>query len=368
MQAKGRALVLAGRTQPPEIHALAHALNARLQAPVDIYADDLAADGAQDFASLVAAMQRGAVDDLVILDSNPFYDAPADLDFGGALKHVAFVVHAGPYRDETGAVANWHLPLSHPLESWSDLLAPDGTAAIVQPLIRPLHDSRGLHEVLAMLAGAEEPKGYDLVRATWQVQHAGPDFEAWWRKTLHDGVVAGTKAATLGPDPAKLSAVIASAAKQSRGATAGPSGTASSASPPRNSGGMTLVFVPDHSAWDGRFAQNPWLQECPRPMTTEVWGNTLGLAPDDARRLGVEAGDVVTIAAGGRSLHAPVRVQAGHAPGIASLALGYGRTVAGPIGTGVGVSAYALRSQRAPWVLPGVAIAKGAGRAPDLTR
>ncbi|HVV92308.1 MAG TPA: 4Fe-4S dicluster domain-containing protein [Hyphomicrobiales bacterium] len=353
MRAKGHALVLAGPTQPPEIHALAHRMNGQLQAPVEVYADPLAGEGAADLASLVAAMRAGTVDALVILDANPVYDAPADLGFAAALRRVPLVVHAGPYRDETGAAASWHLPLSHAFESWSDLLAPDGTASIVQPLIRPLHDSRGLHEILAMLGGAEEPKGYDLVRATWQARHPGPGFEDWWRKALHDGVVADTRF------PA-----IASDAKQSGATGAAPAGPGLlRRAAPRNDGETTLVFLPDHSAWDGRFAANPWLQECPRPMTTEVWGNALGLGPDDARRLGLDSGDVVTITVAARTLTAPVCIQEGHAPGVASLTLGYGRTQAGPIGTGLGVSAYTLRTSGAPWAPAGVTIAKAQGRA-----
>jgi molybdopterin-containing oxidoreductase family iron-sulfur binding subunit len=98
-------------------------------------------------------------------------------------------------------------------------------------------------------------------------------------------------------------------------------------------------------------------------MTTEVWGNTLALGPDDARRLGLTEGDLATATAAGRALTAPVRVENGHAPGVASLTLGYGRTRAGPIGTDVGVSAYALRTAKDPWAIDGVAIAKSGGHA-----
>ena len=348
----GSALVLAGPGQPAEVHALAHWLNARLRAPVThIEPIDPAPDGhGASLAALAADMAAGHVATLLVLERNPVYDAPADLGFAGALAKVPFSVHLGLYRDETATRCRWHLPASHPLEDWSDLRAPDGTASVVQPLIRPLYATRSAHELLAVIADRDlGATAHQLVRATWAERSGAVDFETWWRRALEDGLIAGTAAPSVTPPPPRLSEPRAGSC--------------------RADGGMTLVFRADASVWDGAFANNAWLQECPRPLTKEVWGNAATLAPEDAASLGLAQGDVarIEVAGGTRILDAPVLLQPGQAAGVVGLTLGHGREAAGAIGSGVGVDAYALRAGDALWVGRRASVARTGGRREVLT-
>ena len=334
---RGRSLVLAGRILSPEAHALVHWINAQLQAPVDlIEPPDVFFDRRpESLETLAQDLAAGRVEALVVIGANPAYDAPADLEMAARLKRAPFSVHLGLYADETAALCGWHVPESHPLESWSDLRATDGTASLVQPLIRPLYATRTAHELLAAFSGRFDAASHALVRETWAATGGG-EFETWWRQVLHDGVVVGSAAKPAVAGAPRLPAI----------------------QPLPEPNGLSIVLGPDPCVWDGRFANNAWLQECPKPITKEVWGNALGIGPTDAQKLGLKTGDEVRIAANGASLVTPVVVTPGHAPGVASLTLGYGRTRAGVIGTGVGANAALLRTTRAPWIVEGVALAK----------
>jgi Fe-S-cluster-containing dehydrogenase component len=343
---KGNALVLAGRTQRAEIHALAHWINAQLDGPIDFIEpfDRSSSHEPSTFAALAGDLDAGRVQTLIILDANIGYDAPVDTSIAAALAKVPFSVHLGPYADETAGMCLWHLPQSHAFESWSDLRAVDGTAAVVQPLIRPLYATRSAHDMLTMLLGKDEAASYDLVRETWRAS-GGVSFEDWWRQTLQDGVVPASTPAALVVGAPKRPAVASSEARDE----------------------FTLVLSPDPSAWDGRFANSPWLQECPRPISKEVWGNALSIGIEDAKKLGLRNGDVVRLSVKDRAVHTPVLVTGGCARGVVNLTLGYGRRNAGAIGNSIGANAYALRTSDALWTIESVAIAATKDRQEILT-
>src|SRR5205823_8491943 len=67
-------------------------------------------------------------------------------------------------------------------------------------------------------------------------------------------------------------------------------------------------------------------------------------------------GDVLELRLGPRTLRIPALAVPGHADGALSVALGYGRTRAGSIGTGCGADAYRLRAAGAQWFAPGVSV------------
>lgn len=317
---RGRALVLAGRAQPPELHALVAWINAKLAAPVDYIApvDTVAETHAASLSELGHALDSGNVDALLIIGANPVYDRGQE--FLHLLGRVRLSVHMGLYEDETGAACQWHLPASHILESWTDIRAPDGTASIVQPLITPLYDSRTPQALLAQIAGNTLPRDYDLVRQTW---NRGGDFETWWRGVVERGVIEGTAA--------KPVVVGTPSIPQVRQATPSP---------------LMLIASPDPSIWDGRYANNAWLQECPKPFTKEVWGNAVELAPEDARRFGLAENDFATLTCGGAAIDAPVRIRDGQAKGVVAVAFGHGRSRSGPIGDGIGFNAWPLWAHR----------------------
>jgi Fe-S-cluster-containing dehydrogenase component len=318
------ALVIAGESLSPRTHALVCALHQRLGAwDRTVQAiDPPEGTRARPLAELLDAVGRREVDTLLVLDTNPAYDAPGELQVAQALSRVPFVAHAGLYDDETAHCSHWHLPLSHVYEQWSDARAFDGSASLVQPAIAPLYDTRSAHELLASLLDDPVRSGRELVRRQWRAEGQGDDaFEAFWRKTLRAGRVEGSAFAPVSAGTASVPAA---------GATL-------------REGGLVAVFVPDPCVGDGAFANSGWLQELPRPLTQITWANALHLGPRTAQALGLRSGDVVAATAAGRSVEAPVWVQAAHAEGAATLPLGLGRRNAGQVGNSVGFDAYALR-------------------------
>ncbi len=344
-QSTGEAVVIAGRRQPPAVHALALAINQALGAlgatltlhPVE----DAAAGTVDDLQTLADDMRQGAVSTLLILGGNPVYDAPADLDFAGALAEVGHSVHLASHLDETSKLVEWHLPASHFLEAWGDARAADGSRSIVQPLIATLHESRSDVELLALLVAGEPRPGYEVVRETWTTILGDDPAEKTWHQVLHDGVLADDATAAL--EVAGLTAVAAESG---------------------NGDGLEITFQPSAATFDGRFANLGWLQELPDVMTKITWDNAALLAPKTAGELGLATGDVVRLTGRGLTVEAPVFVLPGQAEGSVALALGYGRTAAGRVGDGVGVDAYALRHSAAPDFDGGLEVARAEGSHP----
>ena len=355
---RGASVVVAGPQQPAAVHALARSINEAL-GNVDrtvVYTQPVTAspaDGTASMAELVADMRAGAVDVLVMIGTNPVFTAPADLGFADALNQVGNRVHLGLYQDETAEVSHWHLPEAHYLETWGDVRAFDGTVSLIQPLIAPVYDSHAAIEVLAALNGQIGLTAADLVREHWSRAFAGQtrtawtlrdadgaaygSFDAFWRAALHDGflhgtsMMAGAAAAAAPAEPATTAATVAA-------------------------GGMEIVFRPDPMVLDGRFANNGWLQELPKPLSKVVWDNVAYIGVETAERLGIPTarvgnGDqpVLEIAYQGRTLPMPVWVLPGTAEDTVVVHFGYGRRRAGRIGTGLGVDAFGLRTSAAPW-------------------
>ena len=346
-QHAGRSIVIPGEWAAPGVHLLAHAINRALgnAGLTVLYTDPVDAepvDHAASLRELADAMEAGQVELLVVLDSNPVYAAPAELDFAARMARVSTRIHYGLYVDETAELAHWHVPATHYLESWSDARAYDGTASIVQPLIAPLYEGKTPHELLSALLGAPDATSYDLVRDYWKTQLSAGDFEAQWRKAVHDGVVAGSARVPLRPDwvtnPAALGDDVLPVP------------------PPPGVRGMDIVFRPDPSVYDGRFANNAWLQELPKPLSRLTWDNVAQIAPGTAERLGIGNEDVVELELDGRAVRAPVWIAPGQAADVVTVHLGYGRTRAGQVGTGVGFNAYQLRTSERPWSASGLVL------------
>ena len=335
----GGGLVLAGPSLSPATRALTVWINDRLAAPVDAFALSPPAGEAGTLAELARDLQAGKIQTLLVLDSNPVAAAPGDLDFAALMARAPFRLHLGLYFDETAEASIWHLPAPHALESWSDIAAPDGTISLIQPLIRPLHPSCSAHRLLALTSGEADRSDYDRLRDFWRGRWGHEGFEDRWRKTLVDGVVEDSR-----PQP------VPKAAAQL------PEWT-----PPVRQEGYAIVYRPDPSVFDGRFANNAWLQECPQPFSKAVWGNAIEMSPEDAVHAKIAEGDEAAIVADGRVVFGPVRLSNGLAPGVLRLSLGYGRKRVGAIGDGVGFNASVLRNSASPWITRG-AIVRRVGR------
>jgi molybdopterin-containing oxidoreductase family iron-sulfur binding subunit len=348
-RAKGRALIHVGDSQEAQVHALGAALNHALGAHgqtlalIEPVAPPPRAGGS--LSDLTDAMSRGKVDTLIILADNPVYGAPADLDFTRALRTVPFSIYLGEYSDETAEAAHWHVPRTHEYEAWSDVRAFDGTVSIQQPQMLPRGERHSAHELLAVFSGQTTPDGLAIVRGYWQARARDasiPDFDAYWMDALRVGIVRDTAAPRIGLEPrADLERALEPM-----------SGTQSRADE------LTALFRPDIYLWDGRFADNGWLQEMGRPVTRLTWDNAALVSPRTAHRLGLQSGNLVEIGLEGRRVRAPVWVLPGQADDCVTLPLGYGRRRTGPVGEGVGFNAFELRTRATPWQASGIVLRK----------
>lgn len=341
---RGASIAIPGDHQPPVVHALCHAINQQLGnvGKTVFYSDPVlvnTSNSIESLKSLVDDMRGGKVDLLVILGGNPVYDAPADLGFADALKNTSIPVriHVGLHANETAELCHWQVNEAHYLEAWSDTRAYDGTVSIVQPLIAPLYNGKSLHEVVAMLSGQSQTSGYEIVQNYWKSKHAGADFDFWWRKAVHDGWIEGT---SLPPKQVSVKS------------------TSYPATATTQESGIELNFRPDPAIYDGRFANNGWLQELPKPLTKMTWDNPLMMAPKMAERMGLKRGDVVKVELNGKWLELPVWIQPGHPDNSVTGFLGYGRKRAGRVGNMQGFDVYSMRYSATPWLATGVKITK----------
>ena len=345
---KKNALVVAGEYQPAEVHALVHAINAALGGVGTTlhYTEPVEANPVnqlESFRELCADMDAGKVETLVIWGSNPVYDAPHDFDFTSKLKKVGTSVLVSSHFDETAEYSQWHIAESHYLESWGDARTFDGTISVIQPLIAPLYRTKSAYDVLAAFTDKPGLTAYDAVRDRLKTAAGTTDPEKFWRKTLNDGVVANSAYApitlALKFNPASLPPATLPAAGQ-----------------------LEFIFRPDQNVYDGRFANNGWLQELARPVTKLTWDNAALVSPRSAETLnlvqktisrGGEHGQirssVIDVAISNSKVTAATWIVPGQAEGVVVLPLGYGRKNAGYTGSNKGFNAYMVRTSRALW-------------------
>ncbi len=342
----GTGVVIPGETATPRVHVIAHAINAAIGAPVVHTApiDVQGTDQLSGLRTLIGEMNAGAVDVLVIIGGNPVYDAPVDLDFAGALSRVRDRIILADRPNETTLLCNWIVPESHGFETWGDARAFDGTTTILQPLILPLYDSYSAHDLIAALTG-NAASTYEIVRQYWSTQQKGGAFGDWWRKSVHDGLIANSALPEV-PVPATV------------------------AIPPRTAnngagGGIEISFRPDPYILDGRLANNAWLQELPRPMTKMTWDNPAYVSVRTAEKYSLSSKDVIEIDYGGKKVRVPVWITPGQPDDSITLHLGFGHSHGGTVETHAGVNVGPLRYANSPWMTAGASIRK-TGEAHEL--
>lgn len=351
---KGTSIVIAGEYQPPALHAIAHAVNGALgnNGKTVIYTNPVVAEVVNQQNSLrelIIDMHKGTVDTLVILGGNPVYNAPSDFNIEDALSKVSLRIHLSMDHNETSNLCHWHIPETHFLESWGDARAFDGTVSLIQPLIAPLYEgSKSAHEIIAALTGVSAIKSHDIVHDYWKTQTPQPDFERFWEKALHDGVIPNTTS------PVK-------------NVTAKTDFTGYNNIAAKEDSSWELIVRPDSNTYDGRFANNGWLQELPRPLSKITWDNAALISPAAAKKLQVENEDVVELKLGNSSIEAPVWIMPGQAEDCVTIHLGYGRKLAGHVGNNVGFNAYQLHTSNSTWNTPGLSVTKVSGHYPIST-
>jgi molybdopterin-containing oxidoreductase family iron-sulfur binding subunit len=322
---QGRSLFAIGPVADPTWRALAPAINQTLgNAGITVwYSEPItpAIGDTQTLNALASDMASGVVDTLVTIDCNPAYAAHGALDFGALMERIPNHIHAGQYFDETAKLCRWHLPLSHPLETFGDARAIDGSAVILQPVVAPLYSSRSVHQIADMLLGTVDPTSDAAPRTTWQ-KTFGANFEQRWTRALHDGLVEGTatQPITITPRPVTLPAAAMTA-----------------------QGDLDVVFLPDPAVWDGRFGNIAWLQELPKPLTKITWDNVIGVSPAIAAAKNLSNGDVVDVTVGTGVARGPAWIVPGQAPNTVALFFGYGRRTGGDIAVGRGYDAFAVQ-------------------------
>ncbi len=361
---RGAGAVLVGASMPAAVHAIMHAVNAALGniGPVFKYTaipSHVSASSTKAITLLAGRIERGDVSTLVTIGCNPCYDAPADLGFAEKYASVGHTLYLGDL-NETAAASKHRVSRSHDLESWGDVRSSDGMYTVIQPMIAPLYDTLSDIELLGMLSGDGVADGYEIVRQTFGpfANVKGAVMEKAWRRTLHDGIGYGSASKTLTPGVqwSRVGAAVENIK---------PIG-----------GDLEAVFIACPKVGDGRFANNGWLQELPHPVTKIAWDAPALISPATADRLGITRdrhpkaaqynhAQIIDVTIDGAKARVAVWVQPGLADDTIVLTMGYGRTVCGRIGTGVGMSVNAVRSSGGMRVA-GASVARAKGESPYL--
>jgi len=318
----GAGVIVAGERQPPEVHAMVHRLNADLgnHGKTIVFTDLADADRPgllESAVNLASALESGEIQSLVILGGNPVYDFPANVDLAAAIGGLKSSLHLTLHQNETSRACSQMVDLAHPLESWGDGIAHDGSWCVAQPLIAPLFGAMSPMETLATMMGSQAASGLELVRKTAAAVITS-DFETRWNQAVHDGFVEGSAAASV--------EVVA-------GATVFPPADDSwDAGWNSASGEVEFVFAPSRSIYDGRFGNSSWLQELPDFISKVTWENAALVSPKTAEALGLKQNTLANFDIGNVTLRIPVHVTPGQAEGTVSVEIGYGRTAAGRVG------------------------------------
>jgi len=354
---KGKSLVVGGESLDAETQARIWRINNKLenlgQTVTFIEEPNLARDNVGTIEELTSAMNAGDVDTVIFLGGNPIYDAPADVDFNAAMDKTNTQVYYGDYETETSKKCTWHLPASHGLEQWGDAIAYDGSFCVVQPLISPIFETKNPIEFLSVVAGSPVSETLQAVKQTVATQFTGSASEAAWTKVLHDGFISDSApeavSVTLN-EAMELGNVSVSTWRAGLGKA------------------FELVFHPGAATYDGRFANNGWLQELPEPITKVTWDNVVTMSPKTAEENELKQAELVEISANGKTVTLPVFIQPGQAHGTLAVGLGYGRTHAGAVGGNVeadiapvGVDVGSLRTKQTMHLATEVSV-KGTGK------
>ena len=346
----GKCVVIPGEYAPPSVHLAAFAINQALGnvGKTVIYTEPvnpMPSIQMDDLKALVADMNAGKVDWLVILNANPVYSAPVDLDFEGALNKVGTVAQLSSHLDETGQLVHWHINNAHYLESWSDARSYDGTVSIVQPMIAPLYDGHTAHEIVQSLLDDPDVSPYDAVRATWKDQMtpkggaaAGSDPEFAWRKALHDGWIADTAFPPKNVTPKPLAG----------------------APPAPVIGTLEVAFRTDPNVYDGRYANVGWMQEIPRPVTYLAWDNAVQMSYATMEKFGLAENNAVEVSVGGKYIIGGALAVPGQSDNVILITLGQGRRI-GRVAGGVGYNGYFIQQSATPWLQTGATLRKTGG-------
>ena len=329
---RGESIIIGGSSLSKEFHQLIALINYNLKAPIDYYPLNMSqVSSVKNFESLCKDMKDGKINNLIILGANPVYDSPVDFDFAESLKKVKNSVHLTNIIDETSKLCSWNIAMNHYFECWGDAMTYDGHVSIVQPQIMPLFDSKSIIQVLSPIVHSKEQSAYDTVKNVWKskIVKSG-NFEREWDKVLHDGLYKKPILKKVNVRPAsKISTAVLNNYSL-------------------DNDKFEIVFCPSSSVYDGRYANNGWLQEIPKPITSLTWDNAALISMKVAKKLNIKNGQMLEISVGDNSINIPAFITPGQNQKSITLELGYGRKFNGRIGNEVGFNVYPLRSSDSP--------------------
>jgi len=331
----GISIIYAGDKLPESTHIAVNLLNEVL-GNTKLYSQDsgrvdvMPLNAKADLENLVSDMQSGKIAVLVHLDTNPVYHFPADYNYNDALSKVPLVVSMMELLNDTSEYSHYNLAINNMLESWGDCKTRTGFYSTQQPLIAPLYNTRQKEAILlSWIKGTKDAYNetiyHQYIMSNWE-KNVYPQFNTmvgfkkFWYTALHDGVAMVNEK----PQPA------------------GTFSLASFESKLRAGSGFVVLLQESHSLGDGRFANNGWMQELPNPVSKVVWDNYAAISVQTASELGVNSNDKIEVKIEGRKTELPVLVQPGLADKVVEVQLGYGRRIAGVIGSGIGVNAGVL--------------------------
>lgn len=319
--AGGKAVVVVGDALGPDMIAAGIRMNQKLGSFGKAQTFTPAAADFTSLNDLVGKINDGGIETLLILGDNPVVTAPGNINVGEAIAKVSqrgMTVYLGEYDDETGNLCQWSLPLSHPLESWGDVYNDRGYYGVCQPQILPLLGGRSTIEVLARMLGESEIVGSAIVRRTADSLGDGALSDRQWRRLLHDGysdeLLSGAAEWTISGDAPE------------------PTKDKPDASLAINKDQFEVLFQPADGIYDGRFANNGWLQELPQSLTKLCWDNAAVMSPATAAALNLKHGFRIALRTGDSKIELPVYEMPGCAPGVVTATIGYGRKRAGMVG------------------------------------
>jgi Fe-S-cluster-containing dehydrogenase component len=344
----GGGVVIVGDKQPSWVHALGLAINSALgslkSGVVQVGPNASSLPFAKSMAEFAKVARSTPIQTIFVIGGNPVYSQPADINFENILAQSQNSVYLGLMTDETAQSCSYYIPQTHFLESWGDTLATDGTLSIRQPLIAPLYDSCvSEYEFLSALLDEKPYSGYEIVKNNInhmlsKFEGIGANFENNWRQYLSDGIVKDYPKYNALELSYKFELIKDHFLKY----VPAPAPTASN---------LNIDFVLDRSVYDGRYANNSWLQELADPIYKLVWDNALLLSPKTARALGISGNpkpgtskvDVIKVTYNKRTLEAAVWEVPGIADFTLVMPLGYGRRF-GQVAHGAGFNANIIRT------------------------
>ena len=302
-----------------------------------------------DTDRLLSDLKAGNVSALLVWNANPVFDHPKGNEFAEAIKKTGLSISFAERKDETSAVCQYVLPETNYLETWNDQEPKAGVFSLAQPTIAPIFDARPVQETLLKWAG-EPHKHRDFIQGFWKEnqfskQKDNSDFRRFWDTVLQKGVFETVQESKLNYSSEGLS----TAASQVKSAASG----------------IEVVLYESIAIGNGKFANNPWLQELPDPVAKISWDNFAAVPVAYAQENGLKNEDVILV----NGLELPVFVQPGQAKDTISVALGYGREVSGKVGDKTGKNLYpfiGLENGTRQYFVTGAKVEKVSGKTFEL--